>query len=168
MNNLLKYFDEQELECIKNDDIYTKADKIVNRLFKDKLDKGGNSYLNHLYHVSNSFEDINMKTIGLLHDVIEDTIITTSDLRQVGFSDEIVNVISIITKEDHELYSDYIDRILKSNNMDAINIKISDIKHNMDLSRIKNPTEKDIERIERKYKPQYKKIIEYLKEENEI
>lgn len=168
MNNLLKYFDEQELECIKNDDIYTKAAKIVNRLFKDKLDKGGNSYLNHLYHVSNSFEDINMKTIGLLHDVIEDTIITTSDLRQVGFNNEIVNVISIITKEDHELYSDYIDRILKSNNMYAINIKISDIKHNMDLSRIKNPNEKDIERIERKYKPQYKKIIEYLKEENEI
>ena len=168
MNNLLKYFDEKELEFIKNDDIYTKADKIVKRLFKDILDKGGNSYLNHLYHVSNYFEDINMKIIGLLHDVIEDTIITANDLIQIGFDNEIVDVVSIVSRNDNESYNDYIDRILRSNNDKAINIKIVDIKHNMDLSRIENPTEKDIERIERKYKPQYKKIINYLKKENEI
>ena len=168
MNNLLKYFDEYELECITNDDIYTKSEKIVKRLFKDILDKGGNSYLNHLYYVSNSFEDVDMKSIGLLHDIIEDTIITANDLREIGFNQEIVDVVSIISRNNDESYNGYIDRILKSNNYKAINIKMIDMKHNMDLSRIKNPTGKDIERIERKYKPQYKKIIEYLKKENEI
>ena len=80
----------------------------------------------------------------------------------------IVDVVSIVSRNDNESYNDYIDRILKSNNDKAINIKIVDMKHNMDLSRIENPTEKDIERIERKYKPQYKKIINYIKKENEI
>ena len=53
--------------------------------------------------------------------------------------------------------------------MIAINVKAIDMKNNMDLSRIKNPTKKDLHRCEIKYRPHYERIINYLKEkENEI
>ena len=169
MNNLLNFFNELELEELKESDTYTKAEKIVKRLFKEKIDKGGNPYINHLYYVSNHLEEVNMKTVGLLHDLLEDTIITEKDLRTIGFCDEIIESLLLITKKDDELYNEYIDRILESNNMIAINVKAIDMENNMDLSRIKNPTPRDFNRLENKYKPQYEKIIHYLKEkENEI
>jgi len=169
MSNLLNFFDEQELEKIKKSDSYTKAELIVKRLFKDKKDKGGNAYLEHLYYVSKNLEEINMKTVGLLHDVLEDTNITDKDLQAIGFSKEIIEILLLITKKENEVYDDYINRILESNNLIAINVKAIDMQNNMDLSRIKNPTKKDFERLEKKYKPQYEKIINYLKEkENEI
>ena len=169
MNNLLNFFDELELEELKECDSYTKAEKMVKRLFKEKIDKGGNPYLNHLYYVSNRLEEVNMKTVGLLHDLLEDTIITEKDLKKIGFSDEVIEALLLITKKDDELYNEYIDRILESNNMIAINVKAIDMENNMDLSRIKNPTSSDFNRLENKYKPQYEKIINYLKEkENEI
>ena len=169
MNNLLNFFDEFELEELKEKDSYTKAEKIVKRLFKGKLDKGGNPYLNHLYYVSNHLEEVNMKTVGLLHDLLEDTIITESDLKKIGFDNDVIEALLLITKRDDELYGEYIDRILESNNMIAINVKAIDMKNNLDLSRIKNPTKKDLHRCENKYKPQYERIVSYLKEkENEI
>lgn len=169
MNNLLKFFSKLELEELKNNDAYNKAEIIVKRLFKEKLDKGGHPYLEHLYYVSNNLEDLDMKTVGLLHDLLEDTIITSEDLKDMGFSEKIIEAISIITKSDDEPYNDYIDKILESNNIIAINVKAIDMRHNLDISRIKNPTEKDFNRIEKKYKPNYKKIQNYLKEkENQI
>lgn len=169
MSNLLNFFDELELEEIKKHDSYTKAEKIVRRLFKGKVDKGGNPYLEHLYYVSNHLEELDMKTVGLLHDLLEDTIITEEDLKLIGFSDKVVNALSIITKDDNEAYEEYIDRILESNNMIAINVKVVDMENNMDLSRIKNPTPRDFNRRENKYKPNYQRIINYLKEkENEL
>lgn len=169
MNNLLHFFDELELEELKEKDAYTKAQKIVKRLFKEKLDKGGNPYLNHLYYVSDRLEEVNMKTVGLLHDLLEDTIITEKDLKKIGFSEEVIEALLLITKKENELYDEYIDRILESNNMIAINVKAIDMENNMDLSRIKNPTPKDLSRCENKYKPQYERIINYLREkENEI
>lgn len=168
MNNFLNFFDELELEELKENDPYTKAEKIVKRLFKEKIDKGGNPYLSHLYYVSNHLEEVNMKTVGLLHDLLEDTIITEKDLKKIGFSDEVIEALLLITKKDDELYNEYIDRILESNNMIAINVKAIDMENNMDLSRIKNPTPGDFNRLENKYKPQYERIVNYLKEkENE-
>lgn len=169
MNNLLRFFSELELKELKNKDTYKKAELIAKRLFKEKVDKGGHPYLEHLYYVSNHLEDVDMKTVGILHDLLEDTIITSEDLKDMGFSEKIIKAISIITKGENEPYNDYIDKILESNNIIAINVKAIDMKHNLDITRIKNPTEKDLSRIETKYKPNYERIIKYLKEkENQI
>lgn len=165
MNNLLNFFDKLELQQLEKSDSYTKAEKIVERLFEGKTDKGGNPYLNHLYYVSNHLEEINMKIVGLLHDLLEDTIITADDLKEVGFNSKIIEALLLITKMDDESYEDYINRVLDSNNLTAINVKKVDMEHNMDLSRITNPTSRDYKRLEKKYKPQYKKITNYLKEE---
>ena len=64
-------------------------------------------------------------------------------------------------KED---YNEYIERIIKSNNEDALEVKLADLKHNMDISRIEKPTVKDFERIEKRYRPNYIKIQNKLNE----
>ena len=47
---------------------------------------------------------------------------------------------AMLIKKKGEYYSDYIDRIISSNDVHTLNVKLSDLKHNMDITRIKNPT----------------------------
>lgn len=163
MNNLLKYFNKQELEFIKKiEDTYVKAYYIVERVFRDVVDKGGKPYLNHLYYVANHLDTIEEKAVGLLHDTIEDTEINEQDLREVGFNDKVLDALLLVTKQADETYPQFIDRILNSNNMIAIKVKKADMENNMDLSRISNPTIKDYHRREKKYAPQYKRIVSYI------
>lgn len=161
MNNLKKYLKEN-FEKLEYLDMYSKAELIVRAVFKNIRDKGGNPYLDHLYYVSDHLKDINMKIVGLLHDLIEDTDITYNDLLEVGFTKNIIDAVELLTKKEE--YDKYIDRIINSNNKIALMVKKVDLENNMDLSRIKKPTIKDYDRLNNKYKPQYKKIVKKIKE----
>ena len=125
MNNFLKYFDRTEYEEVKRiDDMYLKAKIIIKRVFRDILDKGGHSYLNHLYYVSDCSNTIEEKITGLLHDIIEDTDISKEDLIDIHCSDDIIEAVSILTRrKERESYNEYIDRIINSNNLLALNVK---------------------------------------------
>ena len=61
-------------------------------------------------------------------------------------------------------YNKYIDNIVKNGSIEAINVKLADLKNNMDMSRIKNPTIKDYERVEKRYTPSYEKLMNKLNE----
>lgn len=155
--------DKENFEFIKNvDDLVKKATLLANIFFKDKKDKGGFPYLGHLQYVSNSFDDETRKVVGLLHDIIEDTVVSKTILLELGFSKDIVDVIDLLTKKTDDYY-EYIKSIESSNNLIAIDIKLKDLEHNMDIARIINPKEEDYERIE-KYKKCYK-ILQRKKEE---
>ena len=99
------------------------------------------------------------KNNAVLHDVVEDTEITFEDLRKQGFSEEVIEVLDCLTKRDGESYDEFIGRVLR--NETACRVKLADLEDNMDLSRIKNPSEKDRERI-RKYEKAVKRIIATL------
>lgn len=139
--------------------IYTemtkKAIKLVIEEHKDQVDKAGLPYYLHPIHVAESMDDEISCTCALLHDVIEDTSITLEDLKEKGFSDEVLDVLSLLTHDDDVPYMEYIAKI-KTNPI-ATKVKLSDLAHNMDLSRIDNVTDKDLERIEK-----YKKAKELL------
>ena len=78
--------------------------------------------------------------------------------------EEIIEILTILTKLKGEDYRDYIDRIISSENVHAMNIKLADLRHNMDSGRIKNPSPNDYERITKRYEPAYEKIINKLNE----
>ncbi|MBE6159815.1 MAG: hypothetical protein E7157_02075 [Lactobacillales bacterium] len=143
--------------------MYSKSEIIVNRIFKEVKDKGNNPYLDHLYYVSNNLDNENMKIVGLLHDLLEDTEITELDLIEIGFTKDIIEALLLVTRKE-ESYAEFIDKIISSNNKIALYVKKVDLENNMDLSRIKNPTVKDYERVENKYKPNYQKILNKIKE----
>ena len=136
--------------------------KFVKKNFYGKLDKGNNPYIEHLEYVSSHGRNETEKIIGLLHDTLEDTDLTKDDLLELGVSKEIVTIIEILTRDKNKSYNDYIESIILSENESALYIKKVDMEHNMDLNRIKNIEEKDILRVENKYKPNYKKICEAL------
>jgi len=162
---LKNYFREEEYENLReSDDLMYKSLEIVTRVFSDKEDKGGMPYVIHLLKVYSKVTDYTEKVCALLHDVVEDTPITFSDMKEFGYSKEIIDILKILTKLKGEDYRDYIDRIIESENIHAMNIKLADLKHNMDITRIKNPTRNDYERISKRYEPAYQRIIEKLNE----
>jgi len=164
---MLKELLNENYEKIKQENnLYEKASQLVNILFKNKLDKGNLPYITHLHKVSSSVNNDNQKIAALLHDTIEDIKVSEEELIEIGFPKEITQIVVILTRKNipKEDYNDYIERIIKSNNIDAMEIKIADLEHNMDISRIEKPTIKDFDRIEQRYRPNYIKIQNKLNE----
>lgn len=149
--------DKENFDYIKGiDDLLKKATMLANLLFEGKKDKGGYSYIGHLQFVSNKGTDEDRKVVGMLHDVIEDTVVGKTILLELGFPQHIVDAISILTRKTDD-YNEYINTIIDSDNLIAIDVKMNDLSHNMDIARILNPTSDDYERLD-KYKKCYKKL----------
>ena len=162
---LKSYFEESEYESLKNNsDLLYKTLELVLKVFDEKVDKGGLPYFNHLFKVYSGVSSYLEKIVALLHDIVEDTDITYDDLKEFGYDNNIITALEILTKKKGEYYPDYIERIINSNNLLAINVKLSDLKHNMDITRIKNPTINDYERISKRYEPAYIKLKNKLEE----
>jgi len=117
--------------------------------FIGKKDKGGQPYILHCLFVMAQMNqrDSEQMQAAVLHDVVEDSDITLEDLRILGFSDRVVRTVELLT-HGNEPYTDYINRIANSNNLGAIRIKIADLTHNMDLSRLgRIPKQTDLDRV---------------------
>ena len=125
-----------------------------------QVDKAGKDYIFHPLTVASFVKTDDEKTVALLHDVVEDTSVTLQNLSDAGFSDAVVHAVDCVTKRDGEELQDYLQRV-KSDRL-ATAVKLADLQHNSDLSRIPNPTEKDIARAER-----YRKEIAFLKNNND-
>lgn len=133
--------------------IYTpltkKALKLCFEVHKNQTDKSGMPYVFHPFHLAEQMKDEYTVCTALLHDVVEDSNVTPEDLRNYGFPDEVVNAVALMTHEENVTYFDYVRKI-KTNPVAAA-VKLADLEHNMDLTRIDNPTVHDLERAE-KYK----------------
>ena len=99
-----------------------------------------------------------------MHDVIEDKNVTSDELLEIGFPKDIVDGILILSKPKSMDYKKYIDRLVSDAPIDSLMVKLADLENNMDMTRIKNPTLKDWERVEKKYTPAYEKILNRIKE----
>lgn len=117
--------------------IYTKmTNKAIMLMFeahKEQLDKSGLPYVFHPWHVAESMQDEKRCTVALLHDIIEDTDVTLDILKKNNFPDDVIEAINVLTKKDDEDYAEYIRKIAE--NELAIDVKIADLKHNLDKSR---------------------------------
>lgn len=164
---LEKYFTKDKIDELKNsnNNIY-KALELVSKMFKHDTDKGGHPYLLHLLYVYRHVYMEDEKVVALLHDIMEDKQVTYDELIYLGFSKKIVDDIKILTRIKPMDYSDYIENIVNNGSIEALNVKLADLNNNMDLSRIKNPTVKDYERIEKRYNPAYTKIFNRIEEIN--
>lgn len=137
--------------------IYNKALEIAFEAHKGQLDKGGEAYIMHPIRVSQKCKTSQAKIVALLHDVLEDSNITTTQLHELGIPDEIISWVLILTKEPNKVYKTYIAKV---GNFDiTTEVKLADLEDNMDISRLHEElTEKDYIRLRK-----YKKAYEYLK-----
>ena len=125
----------------------SKALEIATRAHKNQVDKAGKPYINHPKAVARMLGTEETQTVALLHDVVEDTSVTLDELKEAGFSDDIITAVDCLTQRDRERREEYIMRVAR--NPLATMVKLADLKHNQDLSRIKTPSEKDFERVAR-------------------
>ena len=139
--------------------IYTemtkKAIRLMFDLHKEQTDKSGLPYVFHPWHVAESMDDEITATVALLHDAVEDTDLTLEDVREAGFPEEVVAALGCMTHDDSVDYMDYV-RALAPNAV-ARKVKLADLRHNADITRLDAPTEKDLARREK-----YVKAIELL------
>lgn len=145
--------------------IYTpltkKALKLAFESHKEQTDKTGMPYVFHPFHLAESMDDEISTVCALLHDVVEDTETTFSDLSAMGFPEEVIEVLKLLTHEDGVPYMAYVEKI--SHNPTATKVKIADLRHNSDLTRM---DEGEIDEYAIRRTEKYKMALSLLGSEN--
>ena len=141
--------------------IYTpvtkKALKLCFEAHKEQVDKSGMPYVFHPFHLAEQMQTEEATVVALLHDVVEDTDYTIEDLTSMGFGKTITDAIALMTHADGVAYMDYVREI--KNNPIAKEVKLADLKHNSDLTRLDVVDESALNRREK-----YLKAIKLLEE----
>ncbi len=141
--------------------IYTpmtkKALKLCFEAHKDQTDKSGMPYVFHPFHLAEQMPDEISVTVALLHDVVEDTDYTFEDLRKIGFAEEVLEALQLLTHEPSVPYMQYIAKIKE--NPIARAVKLADLTHNSVRSRVQSIDSRMEERWE-KYAAAKKLLLE--------
>lgn len=116
---------------------------------REQRDKSGMPYVYYPFHLAEQMVDEDTTVAALLHDVAEDTDLTLDDLEKMGFGPRVMEALRLLTHSKDVPYMDYIRKIAQ--NPVARAVKIADLRHNSDLSRLENVTNEDRARVE-KYK----------------
>lgn len=132
--------------------LYTPATKIALRIcfdaHRDQVDKSGLPYVFHPFHLAEQMDSEHEVCVALLHDVMEDTSLTAEDLVAAGIPAAYVETCRLLTHWPGVDYLAYVDA-LKSDPV-ARKVKMADLRHNSDLSRLDHePTPVDLTRLEK-------------------
>lgn len=138
-----------------------RAEALAEQYHAGQTDKAGKPYIEHPRAVAAQLDDLEQKITGWLHDLCEDTPVTPRQLLDEGFTPRIVQAVRVLTKPGDMDYYDYIRRV----RMDPIAraVKLADLNHNMDLSRLPVVTDKDRARAAK-----YEKCSAFLNMEGEL
>ena len=115
-----------------------KAMKLCFQAHRDQTDKAGMPYVFHPFHLAEQMVDEASVIVALLHDVVEDTDYTIEDLREMGFAPEVLEAIALMTHDPSVPYEEYLIPI-KANPI-ARRVKLADLAHNSDPTRIREVT----------------------------
>ena len=140
--------------------IYTPLTKKALRLcfdaHKEQLDKGGAPYVFHPFHLAEQMKDELTAVCALLHDVAEDSDITLEEIAAMGFPPEVLEALALLVHDEQVEYMDYVRAIAQ--NPIARRVKIADLKHNCDISRLDVVDEQVSARVKK-----YKQALRLLK-----
>ena len=141
--------------------IYTektkKAMKLCFEAHKEQLDKSGLPYVFHPFHLAEQMQTEDAVTVALLHDVAEDTDLSLEDLSAMGFGEEVMAALRLLTHQEGVDYMDYV-RAIRANPI-ARAVKRADLMHNSDLSRLEVIDEKALSR-----RTKYQEALKLLEE----
>ena len=150
------YLERRNLMNQSEQSMFDLALSIAKKAHKGQYDKAGVDYIEHPLFVASLVDTQEEKAVALLHDVLEDSPYTAEELILAGLPETVVSAVQILTKKKGQDYQQYLE-LVKSSPI-ARRVKLADLKHNSDLSRLATVTEKDLERLEK-----YKKAIDYLR-----
>ena len=122
-----------------------KAIEIAARAHAGQVDKAEQPYILHPLRVMFRVAGAHERMAAVLHDVVEDTSVTLEDLRQQGFPEEVLEAVDVLTKQDGETRTEAARRAVQ--HPIARRVKIADVTDNMDVSRLDQLTEHDVQRM---------------------
>jgi (p)ppGpp synthase/HD superfamily hydrolase len=122
-----------------------RAIELAARAHAGQVDKAGQPYILHPLRLMFAVHTPHERMAAVLHDIVEDTHVTFEQLVHEGFPAEVVAAVRALTKHEGENRLDAARRA--AGDPVARVVKLADVNDNMDLSRIKQPTEKDHARI---------------------
>lgn len=123
---------------------------------KGQKDKAGKPYILHPLRVMMAMETEEEQIAAVLHDIVEDTTVTIKDLKDDGFSENILRALRLLTKKSDDDYFKYVKWI--ANNAIARKVKLADLEDNMDLSRLSEITDDDRKRL-KKYQKAKERLL---------
>lgn len=126
------------------DALFIKAIRIAAKVHKGQVDRFGQPYILHVLRVATRGVNADERVLGALHDVLERSSLTVTDLRRRGFPPHILTALKSISRNVRESYEAYIDRVVRNNL--AIRVKVHDLSDKMDLRNIGHMTVEDLER----------------------
>lgn len=138
-------------------DMTKKAIRLAFEAHAGQYDKSGLPYILHPIHLAEQMTDELSTVCAVLHDVVEDTPWTLEELRQEGFPEEVIQVLRLLTHCPSISYLEYIRQL--SSNPTARKVKLADLRHNSDLSRLEIVDQKALNRVEK-----YRQAIRLLEE----
>ena len=166
-NNMFTFYGSKNRE--KEKMLYTPMTKMAMKLcfiaHRDQMDKSGMPYVFHPFHVAEQMTDEETIIVALLHDVVEDTSYTIENLREMGFSEIVLDALTLMTHDDGTPYMDYVAK-LRCNPI-ARKVKLADLRHNSDLTRLDYVDNKSRERVE-KYAAAIRMLEDVENEESTI
>lgn len=142
-------------------DLTKKALKLCFEAHQDQVDKTGLLYVFHPFHLAEQMDDEISTVCALLHDVVEDTDMTFENLIQMGYPQEVIEVLKLLTHEKENPYMNYIKKL--STNPIAKKVKIADLMHNSDNTRLSV-----IDDYAKKRCQKYKEALEILTENEKL
>ena len=146
--------------------------ELCRKLHAGQVDKCGQPYWIHPFTVAmrgftgySNDQPISFAIVGLLHDIPEDTGMSVDALAElIELTDEEIGALKLLTRQNGMSYTEYIDSIMESENEIAINVKIEDLLHNMNLDRFTEAgiaiTNRDKNRFD-KYKEAFDKLYQF-------
>ena len=139
-------------------DLTKQAMKLCFAAHKDQTDKSGLPYVFHPFHLAEQMPDEESTVVALLHDVVEDTPYTLEDLAQMGFPQPVLEALRLMTHDPSVPYLDYVAK-LKENPI-ARRVKLADLRHNSDTTRLDNITDREEKRLKK-----YAEAIQLLEDD---
>jgi len=122
------------------------AIQIAARAHAGQVDKAGQPYILHPIRVMLRLDGVDERIAAVLHDIVEDTDVTLEDLATEAFSEVVIHAVKALTKLPGETRLEAAARAAEDPTARAV--KLADNAENMDLSRLSNPTERDLARME--------------------
>ena len=124
-----------------------KALRLSFNAHKDQVDKSGMPYVYHPFHLAEQMDSEETVTVALLHDVVEDTDYTMEDMIAMGFPKSVTDALALMTHDKAVPYMDYVAKI-KANPI-ATAVKLADLRHNSDTSRLETIDETVLRRVQK-------------------
>ncbi len=128
-------------------DLTKRALKLCFAAHRDQTDKSGLPYVFHPFHLAEQMPDELTTVVALLHDVVEDTPYTLEDLARLGFPQKVLSTLARLTHDPSVPYLDYVAALKKD--PIARQVKLADLRHNSDLTRLDHVDEKARQRAEK-------------------